>query len=59
MNTFDLVESRTRDIDGIAHFYKSLFRWKVVQKVIADDLPVWLFDIGSEPRLQNLRRGGI
>ena len=58
-NTFDWIEIRSRNIEATADFYERLFGWKVTQKVSADELPVWLFDTGSQPRLENLRRGGI
>ena len=58
-NTFDWIEIRTSDIEASAHFYESLFAWKMQRKVTADGLDLWLFDTGGEPRLENLRRGGI
>ncbi len=58
-NTFDWIEIRTYRIEETAQFFESLFGWKITQKVAADDLPVWLFDTGGEPRLENLRRGGF
>jgi len=58
-NTFDWIEIRTHDIEATASFYESLFRWKMTDKETADGLDVWIFDTGGEPRVQNLRRGGI
>jgi predicted enzyme related to lactoylglutathione lyase len=58
-NTFDWIEIRTRDIETTATFYESLFGWKVTEKETADGFDVWIFDTGGEPRVQNLRRGGI
>ncbi len=58
-NTFDWIEIRTHNIEETAHFYESLFGWKITQKETAGESDVWLFDTGGEPRVQNLRRGGI
>ncbi len=58
-NTFDWIEIRTHDIERTGHFYESLFGWKIAAKETAGGSPVWLFDTGAEPRLDNLRRGGI
>jgi predicted enzyme related to lactoylglutathione lyase len=58
-NTFDWIEIRTRDIEAIARFYENLFGWRIIDKETADGFAVWLFDTGSEPRIGNLRRGGI
>jgi sulfatase modifying factor 1 len=58
-NTFDWVEIATRNVAEAASFYERLFDWKVVQKETADGFDVWIFDTGGEPRLENLRRGGI
>ena len=58
-NTFDWIEIRTHNIAETAHFYESLFGWRIIEKETADGFDVWLFDTGSEPRVQNLRRGGI
>jgi len=58
-NTFDWIEIRTHHIEETANFYESLFGWKITQKEMAGGFAVWLFDTGNEPRLQNLRRGGI
>jgi predicted enzyme related to lactoylglutathione lyase len=58
-NTFDWIEIRTHDIGETAHFYESLFGWKMTQKETVGEFDVWLFDTGGEPRVQNLRRGGI
>jgi len=58
-NTFDWVEIRTKDIAETANFYESLFGWKITEKDTADGFDVWIFDTGGEPRVQNLRRGGI
>jgi predicted enzyme related to lactoylglutathione lyase len=59
VNTFDWFEICTRDIETTAHFYENLFGWRIIEKEIANGSAVWLFDTGSEPRTQNLRRGGI
>lgn len=58
-NTFDWIEIRTSNIETTATFYESLFGWKTTEKVKADGFDVWIFDTGGEPRVQNLRRGGI
>jgi len=58
-NTFDWIEFRTINIETIATFYESVFGWKITDKEIADGSAVWIFDTGDEPRIQNLRRGGI
>jgi len=58
-NTFDWIEIRTRDVETTATFYESLFGWKVTEKETANGFAVWIFDTGGEPRVQNLRRGGI
>jgi sulfatase modifying factor 1 len=58
-NTFDWVEIATRNVVETASFYERLFGWKAMQKEIADGFDVWIFDTGGEPRLENLRRGGI
>jgi len=58
-NAFDRIEIRTNDIEKTARFFESLFGWKITEKETADGFDVWIFDTGDEPRLQNLRRGGI
>jgi len=58
-NTFDWIEIRTGDVEETARFYEGLFGWKVTEKETADGFDVWIFDTGGEPRVQNLRRGGI
>lgn len=58
-NTFDWVEIATRNVAETATFYERLFGWRTVQKETADEFDVWIFDTGGEPRLDNLRRGGI
>lgn len=58
-NTFDWVEIKTKNIEETANFYESLFGWKIIEKETAEGLDVWIFDTGSEPRVQNLQRGGI
>jgi predicted enzyme related to lactoylglutathione lyase len=58
-NTFDWIEIRTSDIEATAAFYESVFGWKITEKESAGGSAVWIFDTGGEPRLQNLRRGGI
>jgi len=58
-NTFDWVEIATRNVAETASFYERLFGWKVIQKETADGFDVWIFDTGDQPRLENLRRGGI
>lgn len=59
VNTFDWIEIRTNNIETTATFYESLFGWKTTEKETTDGFEVWIFDTGGEPRLQNLRRGGI
>ena len=58
-NTFDWIEIKTNDIDASAHFYESLFGWRITKRETADRFAVWLFDTGGEPRVWNLRRGGM
>jgi predicted enzyme related to lactoylglutathione lyase len=58
-NTFDWIEIRTGDIQATASFYERLFAWRIIEKEMAGGSDVWIFDTGAEPRLQNLRRGGI
>ncbi len=58
-NTFDWIEIRTHNIGATARFYESLFGWKITEKETVGGSEVWLFDTGGEPRLENLRRGGI
>jgi predicted enzyme related to lactoylglutathione lyase len=58
-NTFGWVEIRTRNVVEAAGFYERLFGWKVIRRDAADGFDVWIFDTGGEPRLENLRRGGI
>jgi predicted enzyme related to lactoylglutathione lyase len=58
-NTFDWIEIMTANIEETANFYEILFGWKIIQKDTAEGLDVWIFDTGGEPRVQNLRRGGI
>ncbi len=58
-NTFDWIEIRTNKIEETAAFYESLFGWKIIEKETVDGFPVWIFDTNGEPRVQNLRRGGI
>jgi predicted enzyme related to lactoylglutathione lyase len=59
MNTFDWIEIRTRDIERTMAFYAAIFGWKVIEKEIVDGSEVWIFDTNGEPRVHNLRRGGI
>jgi len=58
-NTFDWIEIATRNVAETASFYERLFGWQIIQKETADGFDVWIFDTGGEPRVQNLRRGGI
>jgi len=58
-NTFDWIEIRTSNIETTATFYESVFGWKITDKELAGGSDVWIFDTGGEPRVQNLRRGGI
>lgn len=58
-NTFDWIEIRARDAEEAARFYEKVFGWCVTEKATADGSAVLLFDTGGEPRMQNLRRGGI
>lgn len=59
INTFDWIEIRTGDIHATTKFYTALFGWRIIQETKADRTDVWIFDTGAEPRLENLRRGGI
>jgi len=59
VNTFDWIEIRTSDLEKTAAFYQTLFGWNVIAKETADGTGVWIIDTNSEPRIQNLRRGGI
>lgn len=58
-NTFDWIEIKTHDVETTAHFYTALFGWSITKKETADGFDVWIFDTGGEPRIRNLRRGGI
>ncbi len=58
-NTFDWIEIRTSDIETTATFYESLFGWEITNRESAGGSDVWIFDTGGEPRVPNLRRGGI
>jgi len=58
-NTFDWIEIRTSDIEKTAAFYQALFGWKITEKESSDGYDYWIFDTNGEPRMQNLRRGGI
>jgi hypothetical protein len=57
--TWDWVEIRTHDVEATAKFYEELFGWKVTDRVVVDDSPVWLFETGGQPRVEDLSRGGI
>ncbi len=57
--TFDWIEIRTPDPDGAVRFYQQVFGWTVTEQETVDGLKVLLFDTGGEPRMQNLRRGGL
>ena len=46
-------------MEGTANFFENLFVWKVTEKVTAGGSDVWIFETGGEPRVENLRRGGI
>ena len=58
-NTFDWIEIKTNDIEITARFYEDLFGWRITDKEMTNGSDVWIFDTGGEPRIQNLRRGGI
>jgi uncharacterized protein len=58
-HTFDWIEIRTHDMESTAAFYESLFGWRITDRQTADGLDVWILDTGGEPRVENLRRGGI
>ncbi len=58
-NTFDWVEIRTRDTERATEFYENLFGWKVVRRETAEGSDYWIFDTGDEPRIENIRRGGM
>lgn len=59
VNTFDWVEIRTSDLESCAAFYLALFGWKIIERQTVEGSGVMIFDTNSEPRVQNLRRGGI
>ncbi len=56
-NTFDWIEIRTRNLEKASEFYGRLFGWKVIEKTNGSDY--WIFDTGAEPRIHNIRRGGL
>lgn len=58
-NTFDWVEIRTHDVERTARFFERLFGWTAVQEVAAGGSAYRIVDTGGEPRLENLRRGGM
>jgi len=58
-NTFDWIEIRTNNMEATMAFYESVFGWKTTRKETVGGLDVWIFDTGGEPRIENLRRGGI
>ncbi len=58
-HTFDWIEIRTHNMEATAAFYESLFGWRITDRQTADGLDVWILDTGGEPRVENLRRGGI
>ncbi len=58
-DTFDWVEIRTRDTERATEFYEELFGWKVVRRETAEGSDYWIFDTGDEPRIENIRRGGM
>lgn len=58
-NTFDWIEIRARHVEKAARFYEQVFGWRMTEKATADGSDVLLFDTGAEPRVENLRRGGI
>lgn len=58
-NTLDWFEIRTHHLETAAAFYEALFGWKITHKETAGGSDVWIFEMGSEPRIENLRRGGI
>ncbi len=57
--TFDWIEIRTPDPTAAMSFYQQVFGWMVADRQEAGGLEVVLFDTGGEPRLENLRRGGL
>ncbi len=59
VNTFDWIEIRTHNLEGTANFYDAVFGWKIIRKEKANGWDVWIFDTQGEPRIQNLKRGGI
>ena len=58
-NTFDWIEIKTSDIETTARFYEQVFGWRITEKAATAGTAVWFFDTGDEPRMENLRRGGI
>lgn len=58
-NTFDWLEIRTRNIEEGAAFYEGVFGWTVVEEETTEGVDYWIFDTGGEPRIENLRRGGM
>ena len=58
-NTFDWVEIWAKDAEETAGFYGRLFGWEVIRKESPEGSDYWIFDTGDEPRVENLRRGGI
>jgi predicted enzyme related to lactoylglutathione lyase len=58
-NTFDWVEIRTNNMEETFSFYEKLFGWRIIAKDTADGSDVWIFDTGGEPRLEDIRRGGL
>ncbi|MGD2143513.1 MAG: VOC family protein [Anaerolineae bacterium] len=58
-NTFDWIEIRVSDTREAAEFYENLFGWKVVRKETTEGTDYWIFDVGDEPRLENLRNGAL
>jgi len=58
-NTFDWVEIRASDIERTAHFFEQLFGWQVVRRLGAGGDTYLIFDTGSVPRVENLRRGAL
>ena len=59
MNTFGWVENRTGDVQRAARFYERLFGWELIRRETADGSDDWILDTGEEPRMENLRRGGL
>ena len=59
INTIDWFEIQTENISETAEFYKELFGWQIIKETYSDGSPYWIFDTGTNPRVENLRRGAF